>query len=175
MQAFTLKTEVSSNYANNILATSKVVSGRVPTCHSVHLWRLYSAARLGNQVASTMTQFPTQSHYPDTEPTSPCPILIMSSTRLGSDKYQFKSLVWLDQVSNPQASDSNPWSLDSPISQNRRRALYSLGHPDWSTEALASIWAIPHLLFSSFKLCSLFIDQLDTIVCWCRPFQFEML
>ena len=39
-----------------------------------------------------MTCYPTQSHYPDTEPTSPRPILIMLSARLGSDK----SLVSLD-------------------------------------------------------------------------------
>ena len=32
----------------------------------------------------------------------------------------WKSLVWLDQVLNPWAWDSNPWSLDSPISQNGR-------------------------------------------------------
>ena len=31
----------------------------------------------------------TQSYYPDTEPTSPCPILIVPSAWLGSDKYQF--------------------------------------------------------------------------------------
>ena len=35
-----------------------------------------------------MTWYPTQSYYPDTEPTSPCPILIMSSACLGSDKYK---------------------------------------------------------------------------------------
>ena len=36
-----------------------------------------------------MTQYPTQSHYLDTELTTPCPILLMSSARLGSDKYNF--------------------------------------------------------------------------------------
>ena len=43
------------------------------------------------QVVGTMTCYPTQSHYPDTEPTCafPIPILIMLSTWLGSDKYQF--------------------------------------------------------------------------------------
>ena len=44
-----------------------------------------------------MTWYPTQSYYPDTEPTNPCPILIMPITWLRSDKYQFhKSSVWLD-------------------------------------------------------------------------------
>ena len=33
----------------------------------------------------------TQSHYPDTDPASRCPIIIMPSARLGSDKYQFWS------------------------------------------------------------------------------------
>ena len=36
----------------------------------------------------------TQSHYPDIELTSPCPILIMQRARLGSDKCKFdKSLL----------------------------------------------------------------------------------
>ena len=37
-----------------------------------------------------MTFSPTQSHCPDTEPTSPCPILTMPSARLGSDTINFK-------------------------------------------------------------------------------------
>ena len=50
-----------------------------------------------NQAISTITWYPTQPHYPDTELTSPCPILIIPGTWLGSNKYQFyKSLVWLD-------------------------------------------------------------------------------
>ena len=36
-----------------VLAMSKVISGWVPTCDSWHSWRLYSAAPLGNQAAST--------------------------------------------------------------------------------------------------------------------------
>ena len=36
-------------------ATAKVISGQVPTCNSVHLWQLYSAAPLENQATSTMT------------------------------------------------------------------------------------------------------------------------
>ena len=73
----------------HILATSKFISGWVLTCHSAHSWLLYSAASLGHQAASTMTCYPTQSHYPNTELTSPCPIIIMLSARLGSNKYQF--------------------------------------------------------------------------------------
>ena len=46
-----------------------------------------------------MTWYLTQSHYPDTEPISPCPILLKLSTMLGSDMDQFdkyKSLVWFN-------------------------------------------------------------------------------
>ena len=45
---------------------------------------LHSAAPLENQAISTMTQYPSQSHYADTDPT-----LIMSSARLGNNKDQF--------------------------------------------------------------------------------------
>ena len=38
-----------------ILATSKDISGRVPTCDSVHSWHLYSVASLGDKAASIMT------------------------------------------------------------------------------------------------------------------------
>ena len=50
-----------------VLATYNVIAGRVLTCDSLQ----YSGAPLGDQAA--------QSHYLDTEPTSPCPILIMPS------------------------------------------------------------------------------------------------
>ena len=41
----------------------------------------HAATPLGNQAISTMTWYPTHSHYPDIEPTSPRPILIMPSGR----------------------------------------------------------------------------------------------
>ena len=65
-----------------VRATSKVISGCVPTCHSAHSWKLYNAASLGQQTAGPMICYPTQPHYPDTEPTSPCPIQIMLSGRV---------------------------------------------------------------------------------------------
>ena len=77
-----------------VLVTSEVIPGQVPTRESVHSWQPYSAAPLGNQVDTSMTQYPTQSHYPATELTIPYPILLMSCTRLENDKYQLhKSLV----------------------------------------------------------------------------------
>ena len=34
-----------------------------------------------------------QSHYPDTEQTCPCLIILFPSAKLGSDKYQFDKLL----------------------------------------------------------------------------------
>ena len=40
-----------------VLATYQVMSGEVPTCGSVHSWRFYGAASLGDQAVSTMTPY----------------------------------------------------------------------------------------------------------------------
>ena len=56
---------------------------------------------------NTMTRYRTQSHYPDTKPTSSCPFLIMPSAWLGSDKYQLhwfaSTRVRVHEVRNPQS------------------------------------------------------------------------
>ena len=70
-----------------VLATSKVLSGREMAVH-IH-GHFIVLPHWEFRPPHTMTQYPTQSHYPVTELTSPCAILLMSSTRLGSDKYQF--------------------------------------------------------------------------------------
>ena len=74
-----------------------------------------------------MTWYPTRSHYPDTEPTSPCPILIMPSTWLGSDKYQFyKSLIWLDHGFNPTIFQTRgPCSTDSATMPDNLYSVHS--------------------------------------------------
>ena len=73
--------------------------------NNAYLWQPNSTAPLGNQVTGSMTPYPTQPHYPDTEPTSPSPNLLMLSARLGSEKYQFyNSLVWLDREANSWSS-----------------------------------------------------------------------
>ena len=92
-----------------VLATCKVISEGVSTCDSVHSWWLYSADPLGEQATSTMTWCPTQSHYLDTEPTSPCTILLKLSTRLWSDMYQFLSH-WFDSTSIQTHKVWIPWS-----------------------------------------------------------------
>ena len=74
-----------------IPATSKVISGRLLTCDSVHSRWLYSVAPLGNQAISTMTWYPTGSHYPDIEPTNPWHVLIshwFDSTRVWTREFQ---------------------------------------------------------------------------------------
>ena len=84
-----------------ILAAANVFSGWVLTCDSAQSWSLYSAAWLKG---IAMTQYPTQSHYPDVVRTERCPILIMPSARLDKDRYQScKSVVWLrwDSISWP--------------------------------------------------------------------------
>ena len=72
----------------HVLTTSKIISGRVPTCDVIMLphWKTRpTAPRPGIP----------PSHYPDNESTSHCPILIMTSTWLGSNKYQFLNH-WFD-------------------------------------------------------------------------------
>ena len=60
-----------------------------------------SAAPMGDKTTSIMTQLLAQPHYPDTGLTNPCPILVIPSARLGSEKHTFcKPLVWFDQNSN---------------------------------------------------------------------------
>ena len=43
----------------------------------VRRWSDYGIAPLRHETNSIMTWYPTQSHYPGTEPTSPCPALVM--------------------------------------------------------------------------------------------------
>ena len=38
-----------------VLVTSEVITQQIPTCDSAHSWRLYNAASLGQQTASTIT------------------------------------------------------------------------------------------------------------------------
>ena len=124
-----LSSKVAIDYVNSTAGivcccfTSKIISRWVSACESAHRWRLYSG-KPGHQ--APMAWCPTLSHYPHTQPTSPCPTLIMPSTWLGKSKELIlKSLDWLDLVLNPQGSDS-------PISQSGRGPLYSFSQPVWS-------------------------------------------
>ena len=80
----------------DVMLVVVVISGREPTCdmRAYGVWSV-SAAPLGDQARRpcTMTLYPTQSHYPGTEPLSLFPILIMPSTWLGSDTSICNALV----------------------------------------------------------------------------------
>ena len=75
---------LQQHHHNDILVQVRVTVSPRP-------WWIYSATPLGNQATSTMTWYPLQSHYSDTELISRCPILLMLCARLGNDKYQFLS------------------------------------------------------------------------------------
>ena len=104
-----------------VLATSKAISGQVLTWDSTHSWWLYSASTQGEQAAGTMTCYPIQLHYPDTEPNSPCPTLITLSVWLRSGKYKFLSY-WFDSI---RAWTSRACIPRSPKTRD------SFGHPVW--------------------------------------------
>ena len=90
----------------------------------------YCVAPLRDMAASMMTRYPTQSHYPDTELTSPRLILLMSSAWLESGKYQFyKPLVWFSQDSNSQHSAreacSRPIRPQRPVSREAAHEMHT--------------------------------------------------
>ena len=94
------------------------ISGWALTCDSAHSWRLYNPAPLGDQVVNTMTWYPTQSDYPDTKSTSPCPILIMQSAWLESDKYTFLSHCFVStsvQICGFRSIDLPKWETDAQL------------------------------------------------------------
>ena len=55
-----------------ILVTLKVISGKALTYDNAHSWCVHSesidnASPLGNKSTGTVTQYPTQSYYPEIE------------------------------------------------------------------------------------------------------------
>ena len=68
-----------------------IIHERIYIIH-IYMWIIYI---YNTHIYTYMTFFPTQSLYPDAGATSPCPILVIPSARLGIAKYQLcKSLVW---------------------------------------------------------------------------------
>ena len=64
----------------------------------IDLWQCThgNAAAVRHQTVHIMVQYPSLSHYPDSELTSHCVTLLMLRARLGSDKFQcYKSLVFV--------------------------------------------------------------------------------
>ena len=97
----------------HVVATSKDINtGWVPICDSAHSWWFYSTAPPGNLGTSTLVWYLVQSHYPDTELTSPHPVLLMSSAKLRGDKYQFcKVLLWFDRELNSRSTTREACAL----------------------------------------------------------------
>ena len=111
--------------------TSPLEGGVVPICDSTHSWWLYSAASLQHQATCIITCYPTQSHYPYTEQTRPCAILITDRKTMEWQVSILKSLVWLDQDSKMWGLDSNPRPSDSGSPRTEGGHSYSVNHPDW--------------------------------------------
>ena len=87
---------------------------------------------LGNQAASTLNWYPTQSHYHDIEVT--CPILFMWSARPGGDKGQFyMPSHWLDREPNSRSPPREPRSLPSQPPHRVRCCLPTL-KVGWSND-----------------------------------------
>ena len=78
--------------------TNPVAGGSVPTCDRAHSRWLYRAASLRHQATGTMT-YPIQSHYPASEPNSPCPNIIMPSQLVS---------VWSQTACSPPVPSSPP-------------------------------------------------------------------
>ena len=95
-----------------VLETSKSISGWVPTCDSAYSCCFIVLLHWGKQAASTMTQYLSWSHYPDTVLTSLCPILLMLSSRLGITFISH----WFDSIENQ--------TLNLPLA---RPVLYQFG------------------------------------------------
>ena len=123
----------------NILTTSKVISG--------HLYWLYDAVPLRHQATGTITEYPTQSHYPGTELTSPCPLLIIPCIWIESDVYIFRSLVGFDH-------DSKPWVWIPWATKTGERDTQHIRRSVWWGECTGPHSHLPHWQLSD-KLVSL--------------------
>ena len=123
--------------------TQSGVERLVPTCDSAHSLWLYSPATLGHQAAGTMTCYPTQSHYPDTETLS-----YPNNAKCQARKQQLsilKLLVWLDQDSNPCGpKDFNLQGLDSPIFQHGSCVSAILVLPGTTRQRTRQYWSETH-------------------------------
>jgi len=85
-----------------------------------------------HRAADTSHEYTTQSHYPDTEPTSPGVILLMLSVKRGNNQYQFLHL-WLGAAGAP--------THDPPTT---RQTLFPLGHR-------AGLWKVTRISLTFFQ------------------------
>ena len=116
----------------------------------------------GNFIVLPNWQIRLLAPWPDipltnSEWTSPCPILLMPSAWLGSDKYQFyKSLIWLDRESNSR-SPTHTWG---------RRSTDSVTAPGFwhmSSYRLLALWMCVHISMQSMSVT----HRLQLTYTWC--------
>ena len=112
------------------------------TCDNAHSWRVYSAASLRYQAAGTMTCYPTQSYYPDIEPNSSCPIIIMLSARLGSDIINLKIIGLTQPGLENTRCRFEPATFRFPDRPEREADTLLIGQPNWLFHLIAFIVSI---------------------------------
>ena len=131
-----------------------------------------------NQEYQLVTQFRTQSHHHETELTSHYPILMMHSTRLGDDKYQFcKLFVWIDQKSNPWPSAWEDCSTDSASTFGRYLMKMWICLQVSQPKLLPNVlWSMPwgylswilYLPINRYRANAQYIQQLQNLPCLCK-------
>ena len=146
-----------------LLATLKVISEQVPTCDRAQvMFAFVLLPHWETRMSATWHDIP---HYPVTEPTSPCPIPIMLSTWLGSDKYQYdNSLAWLDHGFKPTISlTSDPCSTGS----GHHAQLESTISWWWWVGLLAQSGSLFDMFYSRQALCELtqYLSVMHTYNC----------
>ena len=126
----------------------------------VHTHGDYSVPSLEHQGAGTMTCYPTQSHYPDTETT----ILIKPSARLGSDKYQFLTLLVLENVRSRHEPmtfkfpDLPEWEVDALLIRPPRLVSF--------LNIVTSLRVIPICFHPSVAAVWACLTMISTWNCW---------
>ena len=115
---------------------------------SVHSVRIYNAAPPGDQATSTMTWHHSQSHYPDTNSTSPCALLIVSRKQHVSI---FKSLVWVKPNDLPKGEKDAQLIQPSCLVDSHQNHLHQLSHLPltWSVLFNFKMATSPCCLYSS--------------------------
>ena len=141
----TCVTHISQTTPASQVAHVSHVTWASHTCDSAHSWWLYSALPFDTRGSIHHNRYPTQSHYPDTEPTTSCSILIMLSASYEATNINFVSQ-WFDT--------NRDWTPN--LSYWRRPAIYLFGHgvqciTDWILHAMHNInitdsrhWHDPH-------------------------------
>ena len=112
-----------------------------------------------------MTCYPTQSHYPDAEPTSPCPILIMPRAYIN-----FK-VIGLTRTRRVGVRTRKVWIPQSPsMGEGRWGALLiRLHHPVWLSIVMPASLEDAQNITANWMLEIAFSASHHVIDCWSFP------